>query len=1102
MQLHHLRARLLVLLVTVPGVSTSFSDDFGDVTHYDRAHVVECNASALNEAAGNLSDHVNHNNFFSEEEIEEILVESSFSIGHSFQSFPTTLSHMPSFAYTSILLISLAACAILSRSDTWYKVVPNSITQILVGMILGLIILASNSDDGRDNSSHLRYFSKRTFMFYILPPIIFADGFDISWPGFVKNIKTIMSHAFIGTVLNTLLIGAVVFGIAQSMWPSFRFVDGLLFGSFIAAVDPIAVISVLTKQKVNNNLTGIVNGESIFNDGMALVLFKLFVAVAYSESLAPSPTAGGVVSLTVWIAIVFVFVLVFSVLVGLLGAILAVVTCKNLLQKHFRHFQPLWLYLLGYVSYLLAESVHLSGIFAIVVYAMFVKNHSKRILRDQERTLHDIMHASADIAEIIVFFIIGVQAIALSDSYYHEHTAAEIEQLVGFIISAWIVSLVSRVICLYVVDKCTTRALQFKEILLMGWGGLRGAIAFSLAWDLIDSKLVCTSPHAAEVSHTTAQSSTTHSDDAEPLAVFNFGTEFKLATIWIVCITVLLQGSTTFYALQWLKIEKKAVSKVTNKTDDTPNNDISSDAGSDAGSDLGKERLNSMQLLTKMLATHTSVGMSQVGRGVCLTNMWRWLSLKIDVYLEGPLDYDENLDFLRKRTAQQHITTAAEHFNMLVNEYWVAHAVASQLGLETGTPSFEYVVADQVHDALKRFIAREASVQHNVQCTIQNLGFDVHEQHLPRRQTVNQVLSTRSDNETPLLSQEHAVHKRLLHEHDADLDEFLHFMVTDVLDKELGDNVNLKQKVIGRIAPHLDDELQHWLKQVNPVAEASEIRSSALPSKLNSWVEQFEAKRREASDVDRVLHGKRKDVLSDKIKTLFAHVAMVDSDVMMYEAAILKHAKPIVENSQANQYFIPHSPDFIVSKSKDADPLSNQSYQSAHHEPSRRVASDKKALDVVAQRIQSAIEFAALRSGMEHDMQHHQMQTRMRENRGRNHSRSVTARRHPVKAAEDVQIPNQKPTEMKTMNESYDINALAKGKEQDIPQTGTEVAVKNNEPDEKPNIEPAVTDVIVDNSDDATTTTATTTTATVTAVTPKPIFPDASDGLKFKVFNM
>lgn len=115
--------------------------------------------------------------------------------------------------------------------------------------------------------------------------IIFEAGYFTDNDVFMRNIGTILVNAVAGTIFNTFAIGYTMYGISAALGLGLEPAQGLVFGALIAAVDPVAVLTIFESQHINAQLHMIVSGESILNDGVAIVLYRICVALAYSQSL-------------------------------------------------------------------------------------------------------------------------------------------------------------------------------------------------------------------------------------------------------------------------------------------------------------------------------------------------------------------------------------------------------------------------------------------------------------------------------------------------------------------------------------------------------------------------------------------------------------------------------------------------------------------------------------------------------------------------------------------------------------------------------------------------------------------------------------------------
>ncbi|KAB1253488.1 Sodium/hydrogen exchanger 2 [Camelus dromedarius] len=152
-------------------------------------------------------------------------------------------------------------------------------------------------------------------------------------------------------------IGLSLYGICQVKYFNLQDVPllhNLWFGSLIAAVDPVAVLSVFEEIHVNEKLHILVFGESLLNDAVTVVLYKLFKSFCEMPSIKPLDILAGIGK--------FFLVGIGGIFIGLLFGMVAAFTTR--FTKTIRVIEPLFVFLYSYLSYLTAEMFHLSGIVA------------------------------------------------------------------------------------------------------------------------------------------------------------------------------------------------------------------------------------------------------------------------------------------------------------------------------------------------------------------------------------------------------------------------------------------------------------------------------------------------------------------------------------------------------------------------------------------------------------------------------------------------------------------------------------------------------------------------------------------------------------------
>ncbi|EGD75496.1 hypothetical protein PTSG_06571 [Salpingoeca rosetta] len=410
----------------------------------------------------------------------------------------------------SLILLIVALLRVGIQGSWIGEVLPDSCMVIVVGVFIGIWIR-----------------------------IIFEAGYvQCNNRVFMDNLGSILINAILGTVFNTFALGYAMYGVATSIGIDMSPIEGLVFGSFIAAVDPVAVLTVFEEMHVHETLHTIVFGESILNDGVAVVLYRICVALAYEENITGeglvvgSSFATGIAS--------FVVVFVGGCLMGILHGVAAALVTRFLTSENTRVMEPFILIFIGYMSYLVAEICHFSGIVSIMICGMVLQHYAaKNIHKTSRISVHYFLKLIAGTAETLVFLLLGVEAVtSISEGW---NTV--------FIISAYLLALTFRIMSVFCssffLNKIRHLKISLRDQWVMAYGGLRGAIAFSLAFVLADQKYICTADFDPNVN-----------DPDTVFSPFPHRNLFVSATIFIVMITVFVHGTTIKPILNWLHISR------------------------------------------------------------------------------------------------------------------------------------------------------------------------------------------------------------------------------------------------------------------------------------------------------------------------------------------------------------------------------------------------------------------------------------------------------------------------------------------------------------------------------------------------------------------
>uniref|UniRef100_A0AAY4AFZ9 Sodium/hydrogen exchanger n=1 Tax=Denticeps clupeoides TaxID=299321 RepID=A0AAY4AFZ9_9TELE len=389
------------------------------------------------------------------------------------------------------------------------SIVPESCLLIVVGLLVGGLIRVVGEDPP--------ILGSQLFFLCLLPPIILDAGYFLPIRPFTENVGTILMFAVVGTLWNAFFVGGLLYGVCQLEGTHLGRVDlmaCLLFGSIISAVDPVAVLAVFEEIHINELLHILVFGESLLNDAVTVVLYHLFEEFA---------AAGGVTIKDVFLGIVcFLVVALGGILVGAIYGVLAAFTSR--FTSHTRVIEPLFVFLYSYMAYLSAEVFHLSGIMALIACGAVMRPYVEaNISHKSHTTIKYFLKMWSSVSETLIFIFLGVSTVA---GQHHWNWT--------FVICTVILCLVARVLGVvgltFMINKFRIVKLTTKDQFIIAYGGLRGAIAFSLGY-LLDK------------------------------VHFPMRDMFLTAIITVIFFTVFVQGMTIRPLVDLLAVKKKQETK-------------------------------------------------------------------------------------------------------------------------------------------------------------------------------------------------------------------------------------------------------------------------------------------------------------------------------------------------------------------------------------------------------------------------------------------------------------------------------------------------------------------------------------------------------------
>ena len=372
-------------------------------------------------------------------------------------------------AELDLLIVLIAVSVVLVRLADLVQI-PYPIVLVIAGIGIGFAPIPTEIE--------LR---PEVIFLIFLPPLLYAAGLTTS----AEELKT-EAGALGGLVVGlTLATMAAVAAVSVALIPGFTWLEGFLLGAIVCPTDPVAAVATFARVGVPKRVAVLVEGESLINDAVALVLYKVALAAVLTGAL----TGGEVVS-----------DLVLAVAGGLAVG-LAIAWTASLMQRRLDD-PPLAILLsvvVAYGSYLVAEQIGASGVLAVVAAGVFSGWRSP-VTQDAETrlTARSFWGALVFALNVILFILLGLRLPSILDAVSGHLSVWE---MVGYGALVSLVVIVVRLAWQFgpvSAGRFFSPALRFdtgdgwKERLIVGWSGMRGAVSLAAALSLpidIDSGL-------------------------------------------------------------------------------------------------------------------------------------------------------------------------------------------------------------------------------------------------------------------------------------------------------------------------------------------------------------------------------------------------------------------------------------------------------------------------------------------------------------------------------------------------------------------------------------------------------------------------------------
>ncbi|WP_298755032.1 sodium:proton antiporter [uncultured Psychroserpens sp.] len=369
----------------------------------------------------------------------------------------------------------IALAAFLSYLNAKFLKLPETIGVMILSIAVSLLFAASYFID-QTYFDQVTDFAKsidfKTILFdFLLGILLFAGAIHVNLKGLLKEKLTVFIYATFGVLTSTFIIGTTFFYIASLIGLDMSYLYSLVFGALISPTDPVAVLALLKKAGTPKHMEIKIVGESLFNDGVGIVVFLTILALAtmmhefeFSHIISEfDKEAGGG------------FLMGF--LLGHLGKRCIVsVNKQSVIAVHI----SLAIVMGGYV---LSNMLYISGAIAMVVAGLIIGNslHSKNISEDLKNHMNIFWKVLDEIFNAVLFVLIGIVMITLDFNIYH--------LLLGLI--SVVIVLLSRYISIILSNFLLKRVHRANknDALILTWAGLRGGISIALALSLPEGEV-------------------------------------------------------------------------------------------------------------------------------------------------------------------------------------------------------------------------------------------------------------------------------------------------------------------------------------------------------------------------------------------------------------------------------------------------------------------------------------------------------------------------------------------------------------------------------------------------------------------------------------
>ena len=392
-----------------------------------------------------------------------------------------------------IIATLLTVAAFFSYLNHRFLRLPSTIGLMLIGLVFSLALIVVGNALPSIERTAVRLLENvdfdKTLMEGLLGFLLFAGALHVNLEDLARQKVAIAVLATVGLAISAFLVGGLTWLALDLLGVSMPFILCLLFGALISPTDPIAVLAALKSANAPRSLETKIAGESLFNDGVAVVFFLAVLGLA---GLGGGHAGGGAASDGVAVAELVVTLFALETAGGAFLGFAAGYLVYRLMRSVDSYEVEILLSLaLVAGGYALARVLHVSGPIAMVVAGLLIGNHGRTFaMSDRTREHLDMFWLLVDeILNAVLFVLIGLEVLVIPFDWIWLAAGA---LAVGIVLASRFVAVGMAVSTLRPVREFTPHVVK-----VLTWGGMRGGISVALALSL-KSTLGARSPEAYE----------------------------------------------------------------------------------------------------------------------------------------------------------------------------------------------------------------------------------------------------------------------------------------------------------------------------------------------------------------------------------------------------------------------------------------------------------------------------------------------------------------------------------------------------------------------------------------------------------------------------